>query len=112
MPVDDLVGEVVGSVAGEVAGWAVDLVTEQLFSRYTARFFHGVGRRVIAVATFGRKRIPSSLRIVPAGTRPQPDWQDRAALWVGIVSWIILAAILVAGTLAVAHGSIFPGWTG
>jgi len=90
-----LVGDFAGQVIGEVAGWAIDLVAKQVFSRYTARFFHGFGRRVIAVASFGRKRIPSSLRMVPVGTHPKPAVEDWVALWVGVASWFLLAAIVL-----------------
>lgn len=90
MPVDELVGEAVGFVARQAAGVAVDLVVDRIFSRYTARFFHGVGRRVIAVVSFGRKRIPSSLRLIPAGTKPKPRANDWLALFVGIATWLLL----------------------
>lgn len=91
MPIDELVGDFAGHVIGEVAGWTVELVAEQIFSRYTARFFHSIGRRVIAIASLGGKRIPSSLRVVPAGTHPKPTTADWFALWVGVASWLLLA---------------------
>ncbi|WP_298399890.1 hypothetical protein [Sphingobium sp.] len=91
--VDDI-GEVVVDVAGVVirqaGGLVVDLTVDHVFSRHTARFFHGVGRRVIAVATLGGKRIPTSLRTVPRGARARPRRSDWLALWVGILSWIAL----------------------
>ncbi|SEJ04809.1 hypothetical protein SAMN05518849_102323 [Sphingobium sp. AP50] len=91
--VDDI-GEVVVDVAGVVlrhaGGLVVDLTVDHVFSRHTARFFHGVGRRLIAVATLGRKRIPSSLRAVPRGARARPRRSDWLALWVGIIGWIAL----------------------
>lgn len=96
MPVDELLGEVVGFVARQAGGLAVDLVVDQIFSRYTARFFHSVGRRVIAVLTLGMLRIPSSLRMVPAGTRPRPTFADWCALIIGILFWVGLAVAVCA----------------
>lgn len=91
--VDEL-GEVVVDVAGALlrhaGGLAVELTVDHIFSRHTARFFHGVGRRVIAVATVGRTRIPSSLRTVPKGVSARPRRSDWLALWVGIALWIAL----------------------
>lgn len=90
----DDIGEAVFDVAGVVlrhaGGLVVDLTTEHVFSRHTSRFFHGVGRRVIAIATLGRKRIPSSLRIVPKGARARPRRADWLALWTGILFWVAL----------------------
>ncbi|EQB31252.1 hypothetical protein [Sphingobium ummariense] len=94
MPIDDAVGEAVGFIVRQAGGLVVDLTVEHVFSRHTARFFHGVGRRVIAAATLGRKRIPSSLRTIPVGTHPRPRPADWWALWVGIGSWIALFLIL------------------
>jgi hypothetical protein len=88
MPIDDLAGEVIGDLLGRFAGLAVETVAEHIFSSNTARFFHGVGRRLIATATFGRKRIPSSLRVIPKGSSPKPRTSDWLALWVGIVAWV------------------------
>lgn len=69
-------------------GFIVDLANA--FSGYTARFFHGLGRRSIAVATWGRIRIPSSLRTVPCGVRARPPRSDWLALWIGVAIWISL----------------------
>lgn len=91
--VDEL-GEVVVDVAGAVfrhaGGLVVDLTVDHIFSRHTARFFHGVGRRVIAILTLGRIRIPSSLRAVPRGVSARPRRSDWLALWVGILFWVAL----------------------
>ncbi|HAF41749.1 MAG TPA: hypothetical protein DCG90_08290 [Sphingobium sp.] len=90
----DEIGEVVVDAAGVVlrhaGGLVVDLTVEHVFSRHTARFFHGVGRRVIALVTLGGKRIPSSLRTVPKGVHARPRRSDWLALWIGILSWIAL----------------------
>ncbi|MFZ2995726.1 hypothetical protein [Sphingobium sp.] len=90
MSIDDAVGEVLGVVVRHAGGFMVDMAAQHIFSRYTARFFHGVGRRVIAVLTLGRKRIPSSLRMVPKGAKPKPRGSDWLALWTGIAFWIAL----------------------
>ncbi|WP_420144450.1 hypothetical protein [Sphingobium sp.] len=75
MPVDEI-GEVVidatGVVLRHAGGLVVDLTVDHIFSRHTARFFHGIGRRMIAIATLGGKRIPSSLRTVPRGSHARP----------------------------------------
>ena len=42
--------------------------------------------------TLGYVRIPSSLRMVPKGTKPRPTAQDWAALIVGILTWGASAA--------------------
>lgn len=108
MPVDDALGEVAGFVVKEVGGFVVrqagglvvDLTVAHIFSGPTARFFHGVGRRSIAILTLGRWRIPSSLRTAPRGQRPRPRRNDWLALLVGILLWIML--FLAAGFL-LAH---------
>ncbi|MDO7835887.1 hypothetical protein Q4610_12610 [Sphingobium sp. HBC34] len=101
--VDDI-GEVVVDAAGLVlrhaGGLVVDLTVDHVFSRHTARFFHGVGRRLVAVATLGGKRIPSSLRTVPRGVSARPCRSDWLALWVGVVGWI---ALFLALGLGVSH---------
>jgi hypothetical protein len=98
--VDDL-GEVVVDVAGAVfrhaGGLVVDLTVDHIFSRHTARFFHGVGRRVITILTLGRTRIPSSLRTVPKGVSARPRRSDWLALWVGILFWIALFLMIGLG---------------
>ncbi len=66
------------------AGTVFDLTTAFIFSKYGARYFHGIGRRIIAVVTLGSKRIPSSLRQVPHGTIPKPRGYDWLALYVGV----------------------------
>ncbi|WP_242127632.1 hypothetical protein [Sphingobium sp. Sx8-8] len=92
------VGEVVVHVAGAVlrqaGGLVADLALDYIFSRHTPRLFHGIGRRTIAIATLGRKRIPSSLRVVPRGMKPRPRRNDWLALWVGVGTSIILLAAL------------------
>jgi hypothetical protein len=87
MAVDEIVGEAL-SFVGEVA---VRFTMEQVFSGHTARFFHGFGRRIIALTTLGQIRIPTSLRESPKGTRPKPRRSDWIALWVGVLVWASLA---------------------
>ena len=98
--IDDALGEVVAEAAGAVVQTAgsfmVDLASAYVFSAYTARFFHGLGRRAIAVATWGRIRIPSSLRSVPRGARPRPRRSDWLALWLGVAIWLGLFLALCA----------------
>lgn len=93
---DDVAGEAAELVIRHAGGMIVEVTVNHIFSRHTARFFHGVGRRVIAVATIGKKRIPSSLRAAPKGIHPRPRRSDWLALWTGVLSWI--AFFLVAGT--------------
>jgi hypothetical protein len=93
MAPDEAVGEAVAFV-GRVA---VELTAEFIFSRHGARYFHGIGRRVIAVATLGGKRIPSSLRQVPKGARPKPRRSDWWALFVGIGTFVAAIAAVIAG---------------
>ncbi|BBD01206.1 MULTISPECIES: hypothetical protein [Sphingobium] len=104
MPIDEVIEAIAFTgrlVVGAVdALQAVGMVAEHIFSGHTARFFHGVGRRVIAVATFGTKRIPSSLRVVPKGSHPKPRRSDWLALWVGILFWV---ALFFAIGLGVSH---------
>ncbi len=96
--IDDAIGDAVGEIAGAViqhtGGLVVDVVTAGIFSASTARFFHGVGRRAIAAATFGTVRIPSSLRIVPRGAHARPRRSDWLALWAGVAIWIALFAAI------------------
>ena len=97
MPVDEI-GEVVvdlfGSALTNAGSLVVELTVDHIFSGHTARFFHGVGRRTIAIATLGGKRVPSSLRRVPSGVKPRPRRSDWLALWVGILSWIVLFVVV------------------
>lgn len=95
MPIDDLIGDAVGEVVAPAVGWAAEQTFAQIFSPHTARFLHGLGRRVIAAATFGTKRIPSSLRMVPKGIKPKPRKADWIALIVGLIVWIGSAAAIV-----------------
>lgn len=96
--IDDALGEVVAEAAGAVvqvaggfiADLAVAYVFSHVFSGNTARFFHSLGRRVIAIATGGRIRIPSSLRTVPRGVRARPRRSDWLALWTGVAIWLSL----------------------
>jgi hypothetical protein len=87
MPADALF-----EIVAEVGLRAVANVPELLFNKYVARYFHGVGRHVIMLLTLGYVRIPSSLRIVPKGTRPKPTVQDWIALITGILTWGAMAA--------------------
>lgn len=103
MPVDEIIGTVVAEAAGQFVGavveTAVDVATSSVFRGWLARYFHGIGRRLIAIATLGRKRIPSSLRIVPKGTTPKPRASDWLALWVGLVAWAVFAGLAVGAFL-------------
>lgn len=100
--IDDAIGEAAAEAAGAVVrhagGFVVDLAFGYVFSGYTARFFHGLGRRSIAIATWGRIRIPSSLRTAPPGMHPRPRRSDWLALWVGVAIWgSLFLALCVAG---------------
>ena len=95
--IDDIPAEAAGFVVRQVGGLAIDLTVEQIFSRHSARFFHGIGRRAVAVSTLGAKRIPSSLRIVPKGSRAKPRRSDWLALWIGVLVWIALFLSLGVG---------------
>ncbi len=95
MAPDEAVGEAI-FFAGRVA---VELTAEFIFSKHGARYFHGIGRRVIAVLTLDRKRIPSSLRQVPKGARPKPRGSDWAALFVGIATFSLALGGVIAGFL-------------
>jgi hypothetical protein len=88
--VDEIVGEAAGFLFRQVGGLAVELTVDHIFSRHTARFFHGIGRRLIAMLTLGRTRIPTSLRTVPKGMSARPRRSDWLALWVGILFWVAL----------------------
>lgn len=92
--VAEAVGEVAGAVLQQAGGVVVDVVIEGIFAGGTARFFHGVGRRAIALTTLGKVRIPSSLRVVPRSSRAAPRRSDWIALWVGIAIWITLFAAI------------------
>jgi hypothetical protein len=98
--IDDAIGEAAADAAGAVVrhagGFIVDLAFAYVFSGYTARFFHGVGRRSIAIATWGHIRIPSSLRTAPKGVRSRPRRSDRLALWIGVAIWLGLFLALCA----------------
>jgi hypothetical protein len=88
--------EAVGEAVAFVGRVAVELTAEFIFSRHGARYFHGIGRHAIAVLTLGRKRIPSSLRQVPKGSKPKPRSGDWLALFVGIGTFIAAIAGVVA----------------
>ena len=91
MPADEIV-----EVVARVAISAVAEVGAQLiFNRYVARYFHGVGRRAIAVSTLGKIRIPSSLRESPDGSKPRPKPSDWVALVAGILVWSGAAALTI-----------------
>ncbi len=87
MPAEELV-----EVAAKLAFRVVINVPELVFNKYVARYFHGVGRHVLMVLTIGIVRIPSSLRMVPKGTKPDPTAQDWFALIAGILTWGAAAA--------------------
>jgi hypothetical protein len=87
----DDAAEFAGRVALMAAGTVFDLTSAFIFSKYGARYFHGIGRRVIAVITLGTKRIPSSLRQVPTGSIPKPRGYDWLALYVGIGTFVAAA---------------------
>jgi hypothetical protein len=87
MPADELV-----EIAAKVAFRVALNVPELVFNKYVARYFHGVGRHVIMLATFGKLHIPSSLRMVPEGTKPKPTARDCVALFAGILTWGVSAA--------------------
>ena len=90
----EIIGEVAADIAGALVrhagGLVVELSVEHIFSRHTARFFHGVGRRVIFIGSLGTTRIPSSLRAVPKGVRAGPRPSDWLALWTGVGIWTAL----------------------
>jgi hypothetical protein len=88
MPADELVEFAARAVIGTV----LEAVPQLIFNKYVARYFHGVGRHALMLITFGTLRIPSSLRMVPPGTKPKPTGQDWLALCVGIVTWGAAAA--------------------
>ena len=90
MPSDELV-----EFAAKLAFRAVVNVPELVFNKYVARYFHSVGRYTIVLGTLGFVRIPSSLRMVPQGTRPKPTLQDWLALLIGIAVWCGVAALVV-----------------
>ncbi|MET0248537.1 MAG: hypothetical protein ABW164_02280 [Sphingobium sp.] len=94
MPIDDIVDAVAfagRAIAGVANGLATaETVLSHVFSGHSARFFHGVGRRLLAVVTLGGVRIPSSLRRVPVGAGAKPRRSDWVALWTGILFWIAL----------------------
>lgn len=90
MPSDELV-----EFAAKLAFRAVVNVPELVFNKYVARYFHSVGRYAIMITTFGFVRIPSSLRMVPQGTRPKPTLQDWLALFAGIAVWCGAVALVI-----------------
>jgi hypothetical protein len=83
MPAEELV-----ELGAKIALRAVSEFPQLIFNRHVARYFHGIGRRLIALLTLGKVRIPSSLRIVPDGQAPKPRRNDWIALGVGIGTWI------------------------
>lgn len=89
--VDEAVGEVLQFVGRAVA----DVALEFVFSKHGARYFHGIGRHVIAIITLGQLRIPSSLRQVPKGTKPKPNPSDWVALFVGIAVFGLSASAVI-----------------
>ncbi|MEK6637118.1 MAG: hypothetical protein AABY88_03440 [Pseudomonadota bacterium] len=103
MPIEEIIGEAVKHTAHFIGDIATDLVTDAtthsaskfIYSRRVARYFHGIGRHVIALATLGRVRIPTSLRVIPKGVKPKPRRSDWVALWVGVGIWVAGMAILI-----------------
>jgi hypothetical protein len=94
MPLDELT-----EIGVEVAFRVVAEVPQLIFNKHVARYFHGVGRRAITVATFGKIKISSSLRIAPKGQKPKPRRQDWWALGVGIGIWFAALGGVVAVNL-------------
>ena len=92
MPLDDAAGELVGEVAGYAVRLVANVGVELIFNKYVARYFHGVGRHVVMVASFGKLRIPSSLRAVSNGKKAKPNALDWLALVVGVAIWVGAAA--------------------
>lgn len=86
----------VAEFAAQVAFRVVVNVPELIFNRYVARYFHGVGRYTLMGVTLGMLRIPSSLRMVPEGTKPRPTGRDWFALFVGIITWSAAVVALYA----------------
>jgi hypothetical protein len=95
MVADEAIGEAIVFV-GRVA---LEFTAEFIFSKHGARYFHGIGRRVIAIVTAGRIRIPSSLRQVPRGMTPKPRQGDWLALFVGIGTFVAAAGGVIAAFL-------------
>ncbi len=77
----------------------VNTVPELIFNRHVARYFHGVGRRAIAVLSLGTIRIESSLRIIPIGEEAKPKGADWAALILGVLIFGTSGAGAVAALL-------------
>lgn len=100
MPIDEIAEAVGGAIIRQVGGFVVELTVEHVFSRHTARFFHGVGRRGLAVITLGLWRIPSSLRVVSLGSSPRPTFGDWFALIFGVLLW---TAIAIGAGLLLSH---------
>jgi hypothetical protein len=97
MPLDEL-----AELGGELVVRAVATVPELIFNRHVARYFHGIGRRVIAILTLGQTRIPSSLRDVTEGTKPEPTIGD----WISLVAGAAVFATTLFGVVLVS----FSGW--
>lgn len=74
MPIDDIMDAVAfagRATVGVVNGLAAaETIFPHIFSGHSARFFHDVGRRLLAILTLGGVRIPSSLRLVPVASNP------------------------------------------
>jgi hypothetical protein len=92
MPLDEIAGAIVGEVVGKAAGVVVDVSLQLIFNKYVARYFHGIGRHILKIASVGMLNIPSSLREVPKGTRAKPNALDWLALVVGVAAWFSAAA--------------------
>jgi hypothetical protein len=103
MPIEEIIGEAVGEAVKHTARFVGDIATDVatqsvsklIYSGRVARYFHGIGRLVIAFATFGRVRIPTSLRVVPKGVTPKPRRSDWVALLMGIGIWVVGMAALI-----------------
>jgi hypothetical protein len=97
MPLDEL-----AELGADLVVRAVGTVPELIFNRHVARYFHGIGRRVISILTLGQTRIPSSLRDVTEGTKPEPTIGD----WISLVAGIAVFATTLFGVMFVS----FSGW--
>jgi hypothetical protein len=97
MPLDEL-----AELGAELVFRAVGTVPELIFNRHVARYFHGIGRRVIAILTLGQIRISSSLRVATEGTKPEPTIAD----WISLIVGITVFATSLFGVVLIS----FSGW--
>ncbi len=80
MPYDELI-----EIGAKLAFRAATSAPELIFNRHVARYFHGIGRRVIVVLTLGSVRIISSKRHGIDQQKPEPMPRDWFALAVGVM---------------------------